>query len=167
PSSPYYSQAVYDAGGHDDLLPENHLWGPRGYYKDNFYTQAKAKFVSEIGYHGVPNMSSLKKMFSADAVYPWTSSGEWNDEWLTKSVRILPKSTKTNGRNNLMTNQVKILFGEVSDKLEDFIVASQIVQAEAMKYFVEFWRGDKPGRSGIIWWNVRDGWPILSDAVVD
>ncbi len=167
PSSPYYSQAVYDAGGHDDLLPENHLWGPRGYYKDKFYTDAKAKFVSEIGYHGVPNRSSLEQMFSADAVYPWNPAGEWNDEWLTKSVRMLPQSAKTNGRNNLMTNQVKILFGEVPSELDDFIAASQIVQAEAMKYFIEFWRGDKPGRSGIIWWNVRDGWPILSDAIVD
>jgi len=29
------------------------------------------------------------------------------------------------------------------------------------------WRGGKPERSGIIWWNIRDGWPILSDAVTD
>ena len=70
-------------------------------------------------------------------------------------------------RNNLMLNQVNILFGSVPDDLDEFIFASQSVQAEAMKYFVEMWRGRKFERTGIIWWNVRDGWPIVSDAVVD
>ena len=43
----------------------------------------------------------------------------------------------------------------------------EVDQGEAMKYFVELWRMDKFDRTGIIWWNVRDGWPIISDAVVD
>jgi len=169
PSSPYYSQAVYDRGSHDDLLPENHLWGPRGYYKDNYYTQAQTHFVSEIGYHGCPNKSSLEKMFSKECVYPWLDGkvGLWNDEWMTKAVRVFPYSPKQGGRNDLMTNQIKILFGSVPENLDYFIMASQFVQAEAMKYFVEMWRGNKPERSGIIWWNIRDGWPILSDAVTD
>ena len=169
PISPYYSEAVYQRGSAEDLLPENHLWGPRGYYKDDFYTRAKARFVSEIGYHGCPNRSSLEKMFTKEAVNPWLKGnvGLWNDEWMTKAVRIFPHTPKQGGRNDLMTNQVKILFGSVPEKLDDFILASQSVQAEAMKYFVEMWRGDKPERSGIIWWNIRDGWPILSDAVTD
>nr|WP_320059104.1 sugar-binding domain-containing protein [uncultured Bacteroides sp.] len=169
PSSPYYSQAVYGKGSNDDLLPENHLWGPRGYYKDEYYTHSKARFVSEIGYHGCPNRSSLEKMFTKKAVSPWLNGqvGLWNDEWMTKSVRIFPNAPKPGDRNDLMTNQVKILFGSIPKDLDDFIMASQSVQAEAMKYFVEMWRGDKPKRSGIIWWNIRDGWPILSDAVTD
>jgi beta-mannosidase len=169
PSSPYYSQAVYDEGSHDDLLPENHLWGPRGYYKDSFYTEAKAQFVSEIGYHGCPNRESLEKMFTKGFVDPWLNGqvGLWNDEWMTKAVRIYHQFSKQGERNNLMTNQVKILFGLIPKDLDDFIIASQSVQAEAMKYFVEMWRGDKPNRSGIIWWNIRDGWPVLSDAVTD
>jgi len=169
PSSPYYSQKTYEKGSHDDLLPENHLWGPRGYYKDAYYTQSKAQFVSEIGYHGCPNQSSLEKMFTKEAVNPWINGevGLWNDEWMTKAVRVFPNQPKQGGRNDLMTKQVKIVFGEIPEKLDDFIRSSQAVQAEAMKYFVEMWRGDKPERSGIIWWNIRDGWPILSDAVVD
>lgn len=169
PSSPYYSPKVYEAGSHDDLLPENHLWGPRGYYKDGYYTQAKARFVSEIGYHGAPNRSSLEKMFTPGAVNPWLNGevGKWNDEWMTKAVRPFPHEPKQGGRNDLMTNQVRILFGKVPENLDDFIRASQAVQAEAMKFFIEMWRGDKPDRSGIIWWNIRDGWPILSDAVTD
>ena len=168
PSSPYYSQAVYEHGSDDRYLPENHLWGPRGYYKDPYYTMASCCFVSEIGYHGCPNLESLRKMMTKDSVYPWTKGHEWNDEWVTKSVRRFPEQGKTFDRNDLMLNQIRLLFGEVPDKLEDFIFASQSVQAEAMKYFIEMWRGKKfEGKTGIIWWNLRDGWPIISDAIVD
>ena len=167
PSSPYYSQEAYDNGCQSNDLPENHLWGPRGYYKAPFYTSATSIFVSEIGYHGCPDKESLEKMFTAGNVYPWTDKGEWNEEWLTKSVRPLPYFVEFKGRNDLMTNQIKLLFGFRPKTLEDFIGASQSTQAEAMKYFIERFRGDKFHRTGIIWWNIRDGWPIVSDAVVD
>jgi len=66
-----------------------------------------------------------------------------------------------------MIKQVYALFGDTIRDLDRFIFASQAVQAEAMKFFCELWRMDKFQKTGIIWWNLRDGWPILSDAVVD
>ena len=36
-----------------------------------------------------------------------------------------------------------------------------------MKFFIERLRADKGNRSGIIWWNLIDGFPEISDAVVD
>jgi beta-mannosidase len=167
PSSPYCSEEYFRMGNNPDLLPEVHLWGPRGYYKAPFYTVVNAHFVSEIGYHGCPNRKSLEQMFDPEFVYPWTSDGMWNDEWQTKAVRAHPESTIMDKRNDLMTNQVKVLFGQVPKDLDKFIFASQSVQAEAMKFFIELWRMDKFRKTGIIWWNLRDGWPIISDAVVD
>ncbi len=167
PSSPYCSEEYFRQGRNGSLLPEVHLWGPRGYYKAPFYTNVCAHFVSEIGYHGCPNRSSLERMFNPENVYPWTKDGKWNDEWQTKAVRSHPNSTLTINRNDLMINQVKALFGELPKDLDQFIFASQVVQAEAMKFFIEFWRMDKFRKTGIIWWNLRDGWPIISDAVVD
>lgn len=168
PSSPYYSESVYQKGSADEYLPENHLWGPRGYYKDKFYTDATCCFVSEIGYHGCPNLESLKRMMTKEAVYPWIKKHDWNDEWVTKSVRRFSVLGPTYDRNNLMINQINLVFGSVPSKLDDFIFASQSVQAEAMKYFIEMWRGKKfDNKTGIIWWNLRDGWPLISDAVVD
>jgi beta-mannosidase len=66
-----------------------------------------------------------------------------------------------------MIKQVKIIFGDCPKDLDKFIFASQAVQAEVMKFFIEFWRMDKFRKTGIIWWNLRDGWPIISDAIVD
>jgi len=42
-----------------------------------------------------------------------------------------------------------------------------VVQAEALKFFVESTRLRKWYTSGILWWNLLDGWPQFSDAVVD
>jgi beta-mannosidase len=168
PSSPYYTPAWFKAGRNDRFLPEQHLWGPRGYYKASFYTDVSAHFVSEIGYHGCPNRESLEKMFTKDCVYPWKKGTfEWNGEWQTKASRYHQYATNTLERNDLMINQIKALFGDVPADLDRFIFASQAVQAEAMKFFIEFWRMDKFRKTGILWWNLRDGWPMVSDAITD
>ena len=44
---------------------------------------------------------------------------------------------------------------------------SQVSQAEANKYFIERIRLKKWNKAGVIWWNMLDGWPQFSDAVVD
>ena len=180
PSSPYISPESFRLAGEADprfeaypgkidqnFAPEQHLWGPRGYYKAPFYTENTAKFVSEIGYHGCPNRESIEKMMDKDFVYPWKNDFEWNDQWQTKAVRSHPYSIKQIKRNDLMINQIKEVFTEVPKDLDTFIQASQIIQAEAKKYFIEFWRMNKLNRNGILWWNLRDGWPVISDAVVD
>ena len=150
------------------LLPEDHLWGPRGYYKDPFYTKTQVRFVSEVGYHGCPSRKTLEQMLDSESLYPWLEDGSWNDQWAAKAVAALPNDPEFGQqRNNLMTKQVRIFFGAVPEDLDDFILASQITQAEAMKFLVEYWRQGKGARTGMLWWNLRDGWPILSDAIVD
>jgi beta-mannosidase len=169
PSSPYISPEAFKLKNRIDpwVVPEAHLWGPRGYYKEPFYNRTNARFVSEIGYHGCPNRGSLEKMMDKDFVYPWTDDGTWNDQWQTKAVRTHPYATVSLKRNDLMINQIRCLFGDVPSDLDTFITASQIVQAEAMKYFIEYWRMSKFDKTGILWWNLRDGWPVISDAIVD
>ena len=181
PSSPYYSPDVYLGKA---LPSEEHLWGERAYYKVPFYTNSPCWFASEMGYHGCPNRASIERMMSKGKAYPWVNPpafvkdggksiaggiGEltWNDEWAFKA------SDWRGGRfgqqrNSLMTNQVRLMFGGVDTDFDTFVEQSQIIQAEAMKTFVELFRSDKfRKKNGLIWWNVRDGWPQISDAVVD
>lgn len=169
PSSPWWSPELIRDYYTAKALPEDHLWGPRGYYKDPFYSQSNPLFASETGYHGMPCRESLEQMFTPGNVYPWTKGFEWNDEYVTKAVRKWKEDTdRDSRRNNLMTKQVGILFGDVPTNLDDFIFASQSVQGEALKYFIEMFRAGKfDTRTGILWWNIRDGWPIISDAVTD
>ena len=167
PSSPYYSPEVFK--DRKNFAPsETHLWGGAQYMEAPFYTNSLAHFVSEIGYHGCPNMETLKKMFG-DKTYPWGKNDfEWNDFWQFKVVQPLPTSKAFSHRNKMMHKEFNIFFGDKTPRdLQAFVDGSQIVQAESLKRFVELWRSERPYRTGILWWNMRDGWPVISDAVVD
>lgn len=163
PSSPYVSERAW-LNDNRNGLPENHLWGPRDYFKGEFYTGASPHFASEIGYHGCPSAESLKRFISPEKLWPWQD----NDEWRVHSSSM---ETDTCGpydyRIPLMAGQVKTLFDRDFDDLETFSLASQLSQAEADKFFIERFRSQKWRRTGLIWWNLIDGWPQLSDAVVD
>ncbi len=145
------------------LMPEQHLWGPRDYCKGSFYAQSTAHFASEIGYHGCPNVSSLQRFLSPGKLWPWQD----NDEWRAHAADPVPEGGRYRYRIKLMADQVRELFGSVPEALPEFVIASQISQAEAMKYFIESFRIRKWRTTGIIWWNVLDCWPQFSDAVVD
>lgn len=161
-SSPYFAEesykAYYKGNGEDDIFPERHLWGARDYFKADFYKNSRAHFVSETGYHGCPCRESVEKIVDKDFVWPI-----YNEQWALHSS----DQQGSLARVKLMADQIEQLFGFSPDNLDDFILASQISQAEAKKYFIERIRIKKPYTSGVIWWNMLDGWPQMSDAVVD
>jgi beta-mannosidase len=163
PSSPYVPPGVASEPEAISRTPEQHLWGPRGYSKGAFYAQHSAHFIGEIGYHGCPNVSSIRQFISPEGLWPWHD----NDEWDVHSVYHWGHKAFDQDRIRLMANQVRELFGEIPEDLDTFALASQITQAEAKKYFIESTRLRKWATSGILWWNVIDGWPQFSDAVVD
>ena len=164
PSSPYISQKVFDViqkstVSFEDVSTEIHAWGARDYFKASYYQNNTASFISETGYHGCPCPQSIKKFITPEKVFPYFDNKEWN---LHSTDKMYDDS-----RVMLMHNQVIQLFGEVPDNLEEYCTASQISQAEAKKFFIERLRARRPHSSGIIWWNMLDGWPQMSDAVVD
>ena len=143
-------------------MPEQHLWVPRNYFKSPFYSQNTAHFIGEIGYHGCPSPSSLTRFLPAEHLWPWD-----NSSWRAHAVDHWRKRSRTYDRNELMVKQVREYFGVEPATLDEFAVASQIVQAEALKFFIEHARLRWPVCSGLLWWNLIDGWPQISDAVVD
>ena len=156
PSSPYISPE----NRRGVPMPEQHLWGPREYFKSKFYTEHMADFISEIGYHGCPNVSSLKRFLPEEDLWPWD-----NPSWRAHSVEHWRGRRRSYDRNELMLRQVREFFGKVPEDLESFVRASQFTQAEANKFFVE--QARIKGLGGILWWNVMDCWPQISDALVD
>lgn len=168
PSSPYLDKLAYEFG----KPSEDHVWGPRDYFKGDFYKNAVCHFASEIGYHGCNSPESLRKFISDDSLDDMgTSKGCKNSEWLVHAAGM-ETATKEEGnpyayRIALMISQVERLFTERHKDIREFAMQSQISQAEADKYFIERFRMEKWRKTGIIWWNMIDGWPQISDAVVD
>lgn len=163
PSSPYIDNEAYESGKPGNT-PERHLWGPRDNFKSDFYTKNNVMFASETGYHGSPAPKSLEKFISKDKLWPWQGNKEWQAH--ATSMELCEGATYSY-RINLMFKQAEVIFGEEPDNLERFAMVSQACQAEAMKFFVERFRSAKWQRTGIIWWNLVDGWPQFSDAVTD
>ena len=75
PSSPYLSPEVLARG--TASMPEAHLWGARDNYRSEYYQNTSSHFVSEIGFHGCPAPSSVKKFISPDHVWPYSNNPEW------------------------------------------------------------------------------------------
>ena len=164
PSSPYVSESVYAGEG---LMPEMHLWGPRDYFKGPYYKDTFCHFASEIGYHGLPSLKSLQR-FLKEPERIFKKERVATDEYLVHASSMeLASNAPYAARIPLFYDQVVTLFGKSEKKFDDFIRQSQISQAEAIKYFIEKFRIDKWKRTGIIWWNLLDGWPQISDAIVD
>lgn len=169
PSSPYLDPTAYLCG----LPAEDHLWGPRDYFKGDFYKNPACHFASEIGYHGCNSPESLKKFIPAESLDKMGSSkdGCTNGDWLVHAAGMETATTAEGNpyayRIPLMISQVERIFTQKKDDFASFAKQSQISQAEADKYFIERFRLEKWRKTGIVWWNVIDGWPQVSDAVVD
>ena len=171
PSSPYVDEDAFRSGSKN--LSEDHLWGPRDYFKGDFYRNSVCHFASETGYHGCPSPASLNEYIPPQSLWTARNSINWegidNEIWLAHAASEETVASAPYGyRIRLMADQVSRLFGHsVPCTLEDFSKASQISQAEALKYFIERFRISKWRRTGIIWWNLADGWHQISDSVVD
>lgn len=166
PSSPYIDEITYLKGNPS----ESHLWGPRDFFKGQYYSTAKCHFASEMGYHGCPSPRSIKKFITKENLpYKSINSIKDNPEWLVHSagMETVVEGNPYAYRNGLMISHVERIFGSASDDLETFARQSQISQAEAKKFFIESFRIQKPKKTGILWWNVIDGWPQVSDAIID
>ncbi|MBE6611396.1 MAG: hypothetical protein E7632_02785, partial [Ruminococcaceae bacterium] len=160
PSSPYYDEKKFTTGASSS---EEHLWGPRDYFKGRFYGHSVCHFASETGYHGCPSPVSLKRYIHPEQLWHWRSAPDSDlpkPDWAAHSAaRMVDGSDGNVYRIRLMSNQVKTLFpafreDEAAMGLDKFARASQISQAEAKKYFIERFRITKWRRTGIIWWNL-------------
>ncbi len=174
PSSPYIDEEAA-ASGQIDRISEDHLWGPRDYFKGPFYRNTVCHFASETGYHGCPAPASLRKFIPEDELWPIFDGttpenplqGAAKPSWLAHQTSMELNENNVFGyRIRLMTNQVQHMFSDMPLDLDTYARMSQASQAEAFKYFIERFRVSKWRRTGIIWWNLLDGWPQVSDAVV-
>lgn len=168
PSSPYIDRFAWEKRK-EMKTSEDHLWGPRDDFKGAFYSNSVCHFASEIGYHGCPSPDSLAKFIPKNVLWPiCNAEGVPDDSWICHASSPQPgMGGPYSYRIGLMLRQVEYLFGSIAENVSDFVKQSQISQAEAMKYFIERFRISKWRRTGIIWWNLIDGWPQVSDAVVD
>ncbi len=134
-------------------MPEEHYW----WHRDDYETYSKMKhcFVGEIGYTGCPSIESLRECMDVDSLK--VENEYCGDAWKTHDY-------STDGD---IRHATKYYFGKLPENIEDFVLSSQISQAEAYKYVIEQTRIKRPYMTGVLLWNMRDGWPACNSAMVD
>ncbi len=157
PSSPYMSERAFRAGG-GAALPETHLWGARNWMKCDYYRKTAASFISEIGCLGMANEPSLDKFIPPEKAIDYFS-----EDWTLHSSDNMHRPYRTRH----LLKGVKIMFGDLPSSRRELAEASQYYHAEFAKFVIENMRAQKPKKSGLIWWNLLDGWPGNTEALVD
>lgn len=164
-SSPYFKAELQKKYSFEEIsaqLPEIHLWGTRETFKMSYYTDFKAKFISEAGWHGAPALSTVKRFLSPEHFV----FDEDDPERDFHATNPFGKDSILGYRRKVIGCQIKDYFTEPAESIRDYVIKSQIFQAEALKFLLETVRL-KAECNGIIWWNMIDGWPQFSDSVVD
>ena len=183
PSSPYIDETAYES---ELPLSEDHTWGDRSYFKGSYYANTKCCFASEMGFAGMPSEKSLKKFISPSQLWPWKDEKGFDgfdptgkdflpslakdkakDEWLLHSTAMETKHSVYAYQIPLVAYSARYVFGDKNDTLKTFILKSQFVQAEAYKFNIERYRLAKWYKTGLMWWNIIDGWPQISHPPVD
>jgi beta-mannosidase len=159
PSSPYSPTPGSDPNS--EFEGDRHLYRHGTYYKSDEFLMDKARFYSEIGHLSLCNEESIGRFIPKDKIWP-IDREVW--DFHTGSHKVPYYNPD---RLGCIFRSIENVFGSLPDNLSDLILASQIVQAEALKFWIERCRQRKFECAGILWWNMIDCWPQFSDAAVD
>lgn len=155
PSSPFGGETAdsYDEG-------DQHTWhfthrpGWEHYLDLWRFTDFDFKFLSEFGIIGAMNLESAKKCIRADALRP--DSPEWRHH------------TNSSQEYRLLDVFVDTYFdGHEGLDVQEYILKSQVIQAEIMRHIYDELRSRKFRCSGILLWTLSDSYGIHNWSVID
>ncbi len=157
PDTFYWGSSPSSGGGFDD--PGNHHRGDTHYWAVyhgglplTAYRQNHFRFCSEYGFESLPSVKTIR-----------TFCQEKDMNLLSRVMDTHQKCKTGNGK----------LLRYLSDyylypsKFEDLVYATQLLQADAIKYGVEHFRRERGWCMGSTYWQFNDCWPVASWASVD
>lgn len=143
-SGPVENASTDKAGSLHDVHGPWYYMGVKDHY--TFYNTIDPLLHSEFGCAGASNLKTIQRYVSAKWQWPpdatntmWQHRGSW---WLHRGL-------------------VDKLFGEV-DRLDQYVAASQFLQAEGLRYAIESHQRRKWRCSGAMPWQFNEPFPNLS-----
>ncbi len=118
------------------------------------FTDFDFKFLSEFGIIGAMNIETARKCIRPEALFP--GSEEWRHH------------TNSSGSHELVDIFVKKYFDVTKDiNLQEYILKSQVIQAEMMRHVYDELRSRKFRCSGVLLWTLSDSYGINNWSVID
>ena len=111
------------------------------------------RYASEFGFQSFPSFETIKT-FTDDPA-------DWNI-----FSYVMEKHQRNAGANGKILNYLQQTF-RYPTEFTTLLYASQMLQAEAIKYGVEHFRRNRGRCMGAIYWQLNDCWPVASWASVD
>ena len=157
PDTFYWPSSSSSGGGFDDPCSETrgdiHYWKVwHGGVPFTEYRKHKFRFCSEYGFEAYPSIKTIESFCEKEDMNCFS--------------RVMENHQKCVGGNK------KILMYLADNYLypvtfETLVYASQILQADAIKYGVEHFRRNRGYCMGSIYWQFNDCWPVASWSSVD
>ena len=153
-----YTPSSPTSGGNFDL-PQDHTRGDvhfwdvwNGNCDFDEYRKHKFRFCSEYGFESLPSFKTVKAFCPEDEQNLLSYTMESHQKHWHGNVKLL-----------------KYLAEEyqVPKNLEMTVYASQLNQANAIKYGVEHFRRNRGYTMGSIYWQLNDCWPVASWSSID
>ncbi|MEM6722699.1 MAG: glycoside hydrolase family 2 protein [Bacteroidota bacterium] len=132
---------------------DSHYWGV---WHDaepfEMFLQKVPRFMSEFGFQSFPNWQTMKSFTEAE------------DRSLESEVMTVHQK---HPRGNKLIRTYMDRKYPVPENFEEFVYASQIVQAEGMRLGIEAHRLSQPRCMGTLYWQLNDVWPVASWSSID
>ena len=151
PASPS-SGGNFDAPN-DENRGDNHYWDvwhgekPFTEYRKFFF-----RYASEFGFQSFPCLKSVKQFTLPDDRNIFS--------------RVMERHQRNQAANGKILSYLSQTF-RYPNSFDDLLYASQLMQAEAIRYSVEHWRRNRGRCMGAIIWQLNDIWPVASWASID
>ncbi|WP_308467376.1 glycoside hydrolase family 2 protein [Rathayibacter soli] len=150
PASPY--SFVDYAHPNDPRNGTTHIWDVWNERDYTAYREHAPRFVSEFGFQGPPAWSTLTSVVHDEPLDPY-------------GAQMLVHQKAEYGNLKLERGMAGHL--PTTCRIEDWHWATQLNQAHAIRYGVEYFRSLTPHNTGTILWQLNDNWPSISWAAVD
>ena len=163
PARPFIASSPFSPSGGPDpcsqMEGDNHIWHHGTSYKADVYAKDRSRFVSEIGHLSLPWPDSIRRFIPEDEAWP-PDNRAWDFHFGTVE-RCDPR------RRERLDEAISAFGSRIPDDLDDYAYMSQLIQALALREWMERCRRRKPFCGGVLYWNLHDTWPQFSDALVD
>lgn len=157
PNTFYWSSSPSSGGSFDVPNDKNrgdvHYWDVwHGQKPFTEYRKYHFRFASEFGFQSFPCMKTVES---------YTESEDRNI-----FSYVMERHQKNPSANGKILYYLSDTFQYPKD-FDSLLYTSQILQAEAIKYGVEFWRQNRGRCMGSIYWQLNDCWPVASWSSID
>ncbi len=123
------------------------------------YKRGRLPFLSEFGLQSAPKVESLEKFLPSEVLFPPNAMWEYHCAELKKLERYTRPA---------LTHASAHLKRRAEVGLEEYVAATQRVQASALQIAIEHMRRRKmKDAAGVAIWQFNDCWPSISWSVVD